>query len=360
MTMAELRSAIAKTGAGRTSSILHEPRSVLVVDDEPGVRALMRRWLEARGYTVSLASDADEALRLLATAPAAVALCDLRMPGRDGLWLTQQLRRAYPETAIIIATAVNDVAAAVEGLRQGVVDYLTKPFNRERLVDAVGRAIEWHRAASDSRRWREMLEGEMHARHSQLADVVTTWPVESEEMLDGLLSTLTARNPEAYAHGYRVAALSASVARAMKLTDAEVELVAHGGLLHDLGKLAMPEAVLRKPAPLTPEEQRLIRLHPDIGSALVERIPYVAAAASVVRDAQERVDGLGYPRGSRGDTVWIGARIVSVADAYDTMTRARVFRDAMLPSSALSELARCSNTQFNPQVVEVFATLVQT
>jgi response regulator RpfG family c-di-GMP phosphodiesterase len=336
---------------------IEAPRSVLVVDDEAGVRNLMRRWLESRGYAVELASNAEQALRTLAATPIAVALCDLRMPGRHGLWLVDQLRREHPDTAVIIATAVDDVTATVEGLRQGVVDYLTKPFDRERLFEAVARGLDRHRALFDARRWRETLEAEMHARHVLLGELIGQWPVDSDESLDGLVATLTSRNPEAYAHGNRVAALSATLARAIGLTEPEIAIVQQGGLLHDLGKLAMPEAVLRKPAPLTAEEQRLIRLHPGLGCGLVERIPYVAQAAFLVRDVHERLDGLGYPRGSRGDAVWIGARIVSVADAYDTMTRARVFRGAITPHEALRELARSSGTQFDPRVVEVFTSL---
>ena len=333
-------------------------RTVLVVDDEPNVRALLRAWLESVGYTVSLAASADEALRSLHTAPTAVMVCDLRMPGHDGLWLTDQVRKGFPETAVIIATGVNDVAAAVEGMRQGVVDYLPKPFDRNRLTDAVARGLEWHRAALDARRWRDLLEGEMRERQAALALVIDAWPVDSDASLDGLLSALMVDNPDAYAHAYRVAALSATLARALDLTPAEVEIVEHGALLHDVGKLAMPEAVLRKPAPLTAEEQRLIRTHPAVGSALVEKIPYLAGSASVVRDAQERVDGLGYPNGSRGDVVWMGARIVAVADSYDTMTRARVFRDAITAEAALAELTRCSGTQFDPRVVRAFVGLI--
>ena len=132
---------------------------MLIVDDEPGVRHLMRRWLESRGYAVAVAPGADQALELLAAAPTAVALCDLRMPGHDGLWLADQLRREHPDTAVIIATGLNDVGSAVESLRQGVVDYLTKPFERDRLCEAVSRGVEWHRSACDSRRWRERARG---------------------------------------------------------------------------------------------------------------------------------------------------------------------------------------------------------
>jgi putative nucleotidyltransferase with HDIG domain len=349
--------ALGETGA-LTAPMVDVVRTVLVVDDEPNVRALLRAWLESSGYTVSLAASAEEALLALEAGPTGVVVCDLRMPGHDGLWLTDRVRRQYPDTAVIIATGVNDVTAVVEGLRQGVVDYLPKPFDRHRLTDAVARGIDWHRAASDVRRWRDVLEGELRERQATLAAIIDAWPVDSDATLDGLLSALTADNPDVYAHGYRVAALSATLARALDLTPAEIEIVEHGALLHDLGKLAMPEAVLRKPAPLTSEEQRLIRTHPAVGSALVEKIPYLAGSASVVRDSQERVDGLGYPNGSRGEVVWIGARIVAVADSYDTMTRARVFRDAITAEAALAELTRCSGTQFDPRVVRVFAALI--
>ena len=163
---------------------------------------------------------------------------------------------------------------------------------------------------------------------------------------------------DAYAHAYRVAALSAAVGRTLCLSPPDVVTRERAALMHDLGKLAMPEAVLRKPAPLTLEEQRLIRLHPRIGSELIAHVPYLARAAVVVRDVHERIDGLGYPDGRRGDEVCPSARIVAVADAYDTMTRARVFRDAIAPAAAVAELERCSGTQFDPRVVSAFLAIV--
>lgn len=128
------------------------PPSVLIVDDETGVRTLMSRWLVAGGYAVATASSAEEALTQLAVVPSAVALCDIRMPGRDGLWLAERIRRSFPETAVIMSTGVEDAGAAAESLRQGAVDYLAKPFGRDRLRQAVDRGLEWHRAARDARR----------------------------------------------------------------------------------------------------------------------------------------------------------------------------------------------------------------
>ena len=300
------------------------------------------------------AGSAEEALGRLEVSPPAVALCDIRMPGRDGLWLAERIRQSYPETAVIMATGVQEVGPAVKTLRQGVIDYLTKPFGRDRLQEAVTRGLEWHQSAWDARRWRESLEQEMAIRRARLNDAVTAVAVDNDDTLDSMMSMLTLTDREAYAHGYRVAALAVSVARTLGLPEEAFATIERGALLHDVGKLAVPEAILRKPAPLTVEELLLVRCHPSIGSELIAQVPYLQSVVPIVRDAHERMDGLGYPRGVRASEVSIGARIVCVADAYDTMTRPRVFRDALSPADALLELQRCSGTQFDPLVVDAF------
>ncbi len=338
----------------------HLNASVLVVDDENGTRDLVSRWLTTGGYQVSTAASADEALSRVHDEPPAVALCDIRMPGHDGLWLAQQIRHDAPETAVIMATGVHDVGSAVISLRQGVIDYLTKPFGRDRLRDAVMRGIEWHRAACESRRWREALQGEMEARRSRLSDALRALRIHDDATMDAMLSMLTLSDREAYAHAYRVAALVVSVARSLQVPDEEIPALERAALLHDLGKLAVPEAVLRKPAPLTEEEQWLIRRHPVIGADLIRSIPYLAESADLVCNAQERMDGLGYPHGIRASEVPLGSRIIAVADAFDAMTRPRVFRDAISHDEALLELNRCAGVQFDRTVVDAFKRLIQT
>jgi response regulator RpfG family c-di-GMP phosphodiesterase len=325
---------------------------VLIVDDENTVRDLMARWLESGGYSVVTASSAEEALQRLETAMPAVALCDIRMPGHDGLWLADRIRHTYPETAVIMATGVQDVAPAVQSLRRGVIDYLTKPFGRDRLEEAVTRGVEWHRSAWDARRWRESLELEMEIRRARLRDAIAALHVDSDESLDAMLWMLTLSDRDAYAHGHRVAALAESVARTLGLPDEARGAIRQGALLHDLGKLAVPEAILRKPAPLTAEEVVLVRQHPAIACELVATVPYLGPAEPIVRQTYERMDGHGYPRGLHAADICVGARIVAVSDAYDTMTRPRVFRDAVSTADALLELERCSGTQFDPLVVE--------
>src|SRR6476620_8644319 len=264
--------------------------SVLIVDDENGVRDLMARWLESGGYAVTTAASAEEALGQFEAAPPAVALCDIRMPGHDGIWLAERIRQQYPETAVIMATGVHDVGPAVSTLRQGVIDYLTKPFGRDRLREAVTRGLEWHESAWDARRWRESLEQEMAIRRTRLGNAIAAVEVNSEETLDSMIAMLTLTDREAYAHGYRVAALAVSVARMIGMPDEALATIQHGALLHDIGKLAVPEAVLRKPAPLTVEEVMLVRQHPAIGSEIIAAVPYLESAVPIVRDAHERMD----------------------------------------------------------------------
>jgi len=332
--------------------------SILVVDDENHIRELMARWLSASGYAVHTAGTADEALNRVRSDAPAVALCDIRMPGHDGHWLASNIRHDAPETAVIMASGVQELDVA-SGLRQGIVDYLTKPFALERLRESVSRGVEWHKAARDTRRWRETLEGEVAARRQVLSEAVDSLIIDNDADLDVLLCVLTNADREAYAHAYRVAGLAATVGRAMDVDQEELRRLERAALVHDVGKFAMPDAVLRKPAPLTVEEQNLIRQHPRIASELFVSVPFLSAAAELVRDTCERVDGRGYPNGTPAADVALGARIIAVADAFDAMTRPRVFRNAVSPAEALAELERCAGTQFDAAVVAAFKQILQ-
>jgi putative two-component system response regulator len=345
---------ICPPGAPRPATV-----SVLVVDDESSARELMARWLAGGGYDVRTAATADEALQSIHDRPPAVALCDLRMPGHDGLWLAHQIRHEAPETAVIMATGAIDVGAVVTGLSQGVIDYLTKPFGRDRLQESIVRGLEWHKAARDSRRWRETLERELEERRLRLSATLAGQTIDSDAALDNLLSDLTLEDPDLYAHSYRVAAVAAVVGYTMQLDEEDMVALERAAIFHDVGKLAMPDAVLRKPAPLTAEELELVRRHPQIAAGLMAEVPYLRSAADLVRDARERVDGLGYPNAIPAANVAPGARIIAVADAFDTMTHSRVFRDAITPGAALVELQRCAGTQFDVDVVSTFRQVVQ-
>ena len=334
-----------------------ERRTILIVDDEQGVRSLLGRWLESSGYRVLLATGAEAALAVFDEDPPALVVCDIRMPGRDGLWLAARVRQDFPETAVIISSGVQDGRAAEECLRHGVLEYLTKPYGRDRLRDAVRRGLDWHTAASEARRWKRLLEGELRERKSGLTRVVRGLAVHGEQDLETLLNVALGQR-EAVAHAHRVRVLAVATARKLELAPDIVAVLARAALVHDLGKAALPIALVRKPAALTDEELALMRTYPAVGGALLAEIPFLKDTAAIVRDAHERMDGHGFPHGIRAASVSMAARILGLVDAFDAMTHSRVFRDAVSTTDALLEIDRCAGTQFDPLVVEAFHAVV--
>jgi response regulator RpfG family c-di-GMP phosphodiesterase len=328
--------------------------TILIVDDEMGVRDLLMRWLGALGYPAIAVSSADEALDRLRQERIAVALCDIRMPGRDGLWLAEQVRRHSPDTAVVMATGVQDVGSAVTSLRHGVIDYLMKPFGRDRLREAVQRGLEWHGAAVQARQSREVRELEAQQRRERLAQALGSLRIDSRESLEGMVTALSLQDAAVLEHCRRVASRSAATGRALGVSEDGVDVLERAALAHEVEKLALPESLLRKEGPLTATEQELVRALPDVGYALLSSVPYLAEAAEIVRARYERWDGSGYSRGLRGDAIPIGSRILSVVDSFETMIRPRRFQPALPEAEALTELERCSGTHFDPGVVAAF------
>ncbi len=173
-----------------------------------------------------------------------------------------------------------------------------------------------------------------------------------------MLTVLMRGDRAALGHAQRVSGMAVALGARLDLSSREQSVIRQAGLLHDVGKLAMPEAILRKPAPLMPGELSLIRLHPGIGADLIEEVPFLHAAAAIMRDALERMDGRGYPRRRPAADLPLAARILGVADAFDAMTHARVFRDPISHADALLEIDRCGETQFDRRVVDAVLALV--
>ena len=324
--------------------------SVLVVDDEAAMRNLMMRWVEMSGHHAATAASADEALDVLAEESPAVALCDVRMPGHDGVWLAERIRRDFPDTAVIMATGVRDADARL-GKHIGAVDYLLKPFGRDRLRSALKRGFDWHHSAAERRKWLTGLWNDLRGGKTGLLQAVGRLQNAGELRLEALLALIEASDPPALAHARRVAAISVKMAESLGVDGRELAAVREGALLHDLGKLALPNAILRKPAALSPEEREIVRQHPTIGADVLVALGDMTDTSIIVNSAKERYDGTGYPGAIAGDAIPLGGRIVAVADAFDAMTRAQIYRDARPSSEALEELMRCSSSHFDPIVV---------
>jgi response regulator RpfG family c-di-GMP phosphodiesterase len=233
----------------------------------------------------------------------------------------------------------------------GAVDYLLKPFGRDRLRFALERGFDWHDAAASRRDWMQRLSTELGERRNELVGAIAEAAGSETYMVDTLLSFIEDLDSSALDHARRVAETAVKMGEVLALSKDQLRFVHEGALLHDLGKLALPQAILRKPAALSLEEKEIVRQHPGIGADLLRSIEGFDQAATVVSSAGEWYDGRGYPQALAGDAIPLGGRIVAVADAFDSMTRTQIYRDAIPSSDAVREIMRCSNSQFDPVVV---------
>jgi putative nucleotidyltransferase with HDIG domain len=319
---------------------------ILVVDDEESIREIISSMLSAAGYKTRSASSAVEALAILhSSGEFELMLSDLMMPEMDGIALLERSKEKYPDMPVIMVTAVHDISVALAAIRNGAYDYLLKPFEREQLLAMVRRALETRRLA---------------ARTEQLRHAMTELERSYDVTLEALGNALDLKDAETEGHSKRVTAFTIAIARAMSLSGEDIKIIARGSFLHDIGKIAIPDAILRKPGALTPEETEIMREHCFRGYQMLKRIPFLSRAAEIVYSHQEKYDGTGYPRGLRGEEIPMGARIFSIADTLDAITSDRPYRAAQSISAAREEIMRWSGRQFDPEVVRHFMDMPDT
>jgi response regulator RpfG family c-di-GMP phosphodiesterase len=330
------------------------PTRILIVDDDESVRDVISVLLREEGYHCAVASGADMALQLAEEEDTPLVISDMKMPGKDGLWLLEAFHEKYPDTAVIMLTGYGDTESAVDCLRRGAVDYLLKPPKLTDLIRAIERALAKRRVEMARKRYQKKLERKVRDRttelRSALKDVSTTY----QNTLLALVTALDAREHETSDHSQRVVEYTTAIATRMGLTGPELEEIGRGALLHDIGKIGVPDAVLLKPGKLTPEEWVEMRKHPDIGYSMIAPIPFLAVPSQIVLSHQERWDGRGYPRGLAREEITIGARVFAVADTLDAMTSDRPYRNGTSFANAIDEISRCGGTQFDPEAVRAF------
>lgn len=329
---------------------------ILIVDDEPAIRTLMRRWIDRDTFVVTEAGSAGEALAAAAAEPPSVVLIDIRLPGRDGLWLARELHRLFidAEPALIMTTGVRDFSAAVASLQSGAIDYLLKPFEGERLVAAVQKGVEWHRArVADTK-----LRADVRARADQVSMTLAELEINSTAAVDAMRNMLAIRDSAAYDTGTRVAKLAVDLALALGIKEPVLSEIERAALLHDLGKLAAPETLLHKTTPLSRDEQEIVRGYPRRAYDTLQSVPFLAEAAELVLASHEHVDGSGYPAGLHEREIPLGARVLALAKAFDAMTHPRPFqRQPMSAELAVAEVVCQRGRQFDPAVVDAFLKL---
>src|SRR5882724_11484992 len=331
---------------------------ILVVDDEEPIREIISSMLSAAGYKTRQAASGMEALAILnSTGEFELMLSDLMMAELDGIALLERSKEKYPDMPVIMVTAVHDISVALAAIRNGAYDYLLKPFEREQLLAAVSRALEMRRLKTENKAYQANLESLVAARTEQLRQAMTDLERSYDITLEALGDALDLKDAETEGHSKRVTAFTIAMARAMGLAPDKIRIIARGAFLHDIGKMAIPDAILRKPGPLTRDETAIMQEHALRGYQMLRKIPFLSEASEIVYSHQEKFDGTGYPRGLKAEEIPLGARIFSVADTLDAITSDRPYRAALPDSAAREEISRWSGRQFDPDLVKVFLSM---
>jgi response regulator RpfG family c-di-GMP phosphodiesterase len=329
-------------------------RDILIVDDDRQVREVLHQIFVTAGFNCRLAQDGREGVGMFRATRPPLTVTDLKMPNMTGIELLQQVREVDPDAAVIVLTGAADVKTAIESLKLGAYDFIMKPVNVDELLIAADRALERRQLLMERRQYQAMLESRVEQATQHLAAAYRELESTYRSTLEALGSALDTRDVGTESHSRRVHGYALATAREYGMPEAELSDLAHGVLLHDIGKIGIPDAILLKPGPLTPDEWKTMRTHPEIGKRLIENIPFLRGAVPIVYSHHEKWDGSGYPHGLSGEGIPVGARIFSVVDAFDAMTFDRPYSKAIGFDAAKAELKRCAGSHFDPSVVEAF------
>ena len=335
---------------------------ILVVDDDAGVRQLLTLCLSQEGYAVTEAEQGQAALELLAATPFDLVISDVRMPVMDGLDLLDGIRARHIRVDVLMLTACDDVPMAVSAMKLGALDYILKPFDlddlRGRIQQALSRRVVGVEQETPSEAPRaEELRTALDEQTRQMLRMLRQMDEASEGMLEALVTALDAREHETHSHSQRVARFAVHLAQALGLGGPFLTVLWRGALLHDIGKIGVPDRILMKPGTLSAEEWAEMRMHPIIGARILESIEVLRPAAEIVLCHHENFDGSGYPRGLGGADIPLGARIFSVVDSFDAMISPRSYRTRLSLPAAREEMLRCSGSQFDPEIVGRFLSV---
>lgn len=333
---------------------------IMVVDDQADVLMVVARVLEKAGYTVSRANGGEACLEQFKQSEVSYDLLvtDLSMPGMDGLQLLKRVRHLSPGTAGIVLTGYATIESAVSSFQSGVRAFLRKPVDRTELLGAVENALVVQKLENENRNYRDHLERMVMAKSSELRKALAETREAFDFAVDGFASLVDIRERSAGRHVLRVQAMSLILGKKLGFSSRQLERLARGAVLHDIGKVAVPDRVLLKPGALDEEEWRIMRNHVRIGYDILRRAPWLEDVAETILCHHERYDGSGYPRGLKGDAICLEARVFAVADSYDAMRVDRVYRKALTRAAAADEIVQHSGTLYDPEVVRVFENSV--
>ena len=325
---------------------------LLIVDDEDTIRLVLAKYLRTRGFEVATADSGAAALEALAAGRFDLMLCDVRMPGLSGVEIVPAVREIDPDLGIVMLSAVNDAPTATGVMSQGVLDYLTKPIELEKLYEAIARALHKRALLRDQRRVERAIREEVDEQSRGLRDITVN-------VVETLVMAMEAKDPFQRGHSARVGELAASIAEYMGLGPDVVEDVRIAGRLHDVGNIGIREELLNKPTSLTADEFAQMQEHVRIGVEILTPLRHIERAVVFVGDHHEHWDGSGYPNGRGGEQISVGGRILAAADAFDAMISRRAFRDPKSQETALAELQMQVGRQIDPRAFEALRAVVK-
>lgn len=326
---------------------------ILIVDDEREITEILADLL-SEDYECLKAGSAEQALDCLRDHEFQLVISDITMPGMSGLEMIPHVKQLNNDTVVVMISGMQTVESAIGALRLGAFDYLMKPFDLRQVEAVVKRALEYHDLVVAKRRYENHLEELVEQRTIELDKALNSLEGAYRSTLKALTSALETRDSETHGHSERVVSYSLRLGREYGLNSEQMKSLEFGSLLHDIGKIGVPDAILRKPAKLTDEEWERMREHPLHGQQILRGIEFLQGAARVVAQHHEKWDGSGYPIGLSGDDIDVCARIFAVADAFDAITSDRVYRRGKSYEAASQELDDWAGRQFDPKVVEAF------
>jgi putative nucleotidyltransferase with HDIG domain len=326
---------------------------ILIVDDEVEITEILADLL-SEDYECLRAASAEEALARLHEGQFQLVISDITMPGMSGLDMIPHIKALSPDTVVVMISGMQTVESAIGALRLGAFDYLMKPFDLRQVEAVVKRALEHHELVVAKQRYENHLEELVEQRTVELDKALNSLEGAYRSTLKALTAALETRDSETHGHSERVVTYSLRLGREYGLSSEEMKSLEFGSLLHDIGKIGVPDSILRKPAKLTEEEWVRMREHPMHGQQILRGIEFLEGASRVVAQHHEKWDGTGYPLGLRREEIDICARIFSVADAFDAITSDRVYRRGKPYEAAAQELDDWAGRQFDPKIVEAF------
>jgi len=331
----------------------HARSRILILDDNREITEILSDLLNSQ-YDCETVASGEEALERLRQREFHLLLSDITMPGMSGLETLPRAKSVSPNSVVVMISGMQTVESAIDALRLGAFDYLMKPFDLRQVEAVVQRALEHQALIVGKQRYDNHLEELVEQRTEELDLALNSLEDAYRSTLKALTSALETRDAETHGHSERVVTYSLRLGREYGLNQRQMKALEFGSLLHDIGKIGVPDSILRKPGKLTEDEWVRMREHPGHGQQILRGIEFLEGAARVVAQHHEKWDGSGYPRGLRGEEIDVCARIFAVADAFDAITSDRVYRRGRPYQDAAQELDDWAGKQFDAKVVAAF------